>query len=45
LLDWRKSLIIAEKKVFIAIDLNQDKNIDHDEWHAFKEAHGLKHIE
>jgi hypothetical protein len=33
----------AEKKVFDAIDLNQDGNIDHDEWHAFKSAHGLKH--
>ena len=35
----------AEQKVFKAIDLNQDGNIDHDEWHEFKEAHGLKHIE
>ena len=35
----------AEKKVFNAIDLNQDGNIDHDEWHEFKDAHGLKHIE
>ena len=33
----------AEKKVFNAIDLNQNGNIDHDEWHEFKEAHGLKH--
>jgi len=35
----------AEQKVFNAIDLNQDGNIDHDEWHEFKAAHGLKHIE
>ena len=35
----------AEQKVFNAVDLNQDGNIDHDEWHEFKEAHGLKHIE
>ncbi len=33
----------AEPKVFAAIDLNKDSAIDHDEWHAFKEAHGLKH--
>ena len=32
----------AEQKVFDAVDLNQDGNIDHDEWHAFKEAHGMK---
>lgn len=35
----------AEPAVFTAIDLNQDGNIDHDEWHAFKKAHGLKHKE
>jgi hypothetical protein len=35
----------AEPKVFKAIDLNQDGSLDHDEWHEFKEAHGLKHIE
>jgi len=35
----------AEKAVFDAVDLNQDGNIDHDEWHEFKEAHGLEHIE
>lgn len=35
----------AEHKVFKAIDLNQDGNIDHDEWHKFKEAHELKHLE
>jgi Ca2+-binding EF-hand superfamily protein len=33
----------AEKKVFDAVDLDQNGNIDHDEWHKFKEAHGLKH--
>jgi len=32
----------ADQKVFNAIDLNQDGNIDHDEWHEFKEAHGMK---
>ena len=35
----------ADQKVFNAIDLNQDDNIDHDEWHEFKAAHGMKHIE
>ncbi len=35
----------ADPKVFAAIDLNQDGSIDHDEWHRFKEAHGLKHKE
>jgi hypothetical protein len=35
----------ADQEVFNAIDLNQDGNIDHDEWHEFKEAHGLKHLE
>ena len=33
----------AEKKVFSAVDLNGDGSIDHDEWHQFKEAHGLSH--
>jgi Ca2+-binding EF-hand superfamily protein len=33
----------AEPGVFSAIDINKDGYIDHDEWHAFKEAHGLKH--
>jgi hypothetical protein len=35
----------AEPKVFAALDLNQDGSVDHDEWHEFKEAHGLKHKE
>ena len=25
--------------------LNGDGTVDHDEWHEFKEAHGLKHID
>jgi hypothetical protein len=33
----------AEPKVFATIDLNKDGAIDHGEWHAFKEAHGLRH--
>jgi len=35
----------AEPKAFDVIDLNQDGSVDHDEWHEFKEAHGLGHIE
>lgn len=35
----------AEPKVFAAIDLNADNVLDHDEWHAFKSAHGLKHAD
>ena len=31
--------------VFQAIDLDGKGDIDHDEWHEFKQAHGLKHIE
>lgn len=33
----------AEPEVFNALDLDGDKAVDHDEWHEFKEAHGLKH--
>jgi Ca2+-binding EF-hand superfamily protein len=33
----------ADEKTFGAIDLNTDGAIDHDEWHRFKAAHGLKH--
>jgi hypothetical protein len=32
-----------DPKVFDAIDMNKDGAIDHDEWHAFKEAHGMRH--
>ena len=35
----------AVPEVFKAVDLNGDGNIDHDEWHQFKEAHGLEHKE
>lgn len=33
----------AEPKVFAEIDLNADNSLDHNEWHKFKAAHGLKH--
>lgn len=32
----------ATPEVFAALDLNGDQAVDHDEWHTFKEAHGLK---
>lgn len=35
----------AEPEVFKATDLNDDGYIDHDEWHQFKQAHGLEHQE
>jgi len=33
----------GQARVFNAIDLNQNGTIDHNEWHRFKEAHGLRH--
>ncbi len=33
----------TEPKVFATLDMNKDGVVDHDEWHAFKEAHGLEH--
>ena len=33
----------AEPEVFMALDLNDDGVVDHDEWHQFKETHGLEH--
>ena len=35
----------AEPKVYAALDLDKNGFVDHDEWHEFKEAHGLKHKE
>ena len=35
----------AVPEVFQAIDLNKDEGLDHDEWHEFKEAHGMRHHE
>ena len=35
----------AVPEAFKATDLNGDGNIDHDEWHQFKEAHELGHKE
>jgi ABC-type nickel/cobalt efflux system permease component RcnA len=33
----------AEPRVFETLDVNEDKVVDHDEWHKFEEAHGAKH--
>ncbi len=33
----------ADDSVYDALDLNQDGAIDHDEWHEFKQAHGMHH--
>ena len=35
----------ATPQVFEAMDLNKDTSLDHDEWHQFKAAYGLKHKE
>lgn len=34
-----------KQKVFNAVDLDESGYIDHGEWHAFKAAHGLKHMD
>ena len=33
----------GDENVFKAVDLNGDDYIYHEEWHKFKEAHGLTH--
>jgi hypothetical protein len=40
--EFKKYFPQAEPKVFMALDLNDDAVVDHDEWHEFKEAHGMK---
>ena len=32
----------ATSDIFNALDLNEDGHVDHDEWHKFKEAHGMR---
>jgi Ca2+-binding EF-hand superfamily protein len=32
-------------EVFNAIDLDENGYLDHDEWHEFKAAHGMKHMD
>ncbi len=33
----------GEDAAFAAIDLDKNKSLSHDEWHAFKSAHGMGH--
>jgi hypothetical protein len=33
----------ATPDIFKTLDLNDDSKVDHDEWHEFKEAHGMRH--
>lgn len=35
----------ATREIYQELDLNKDNAVDHDEWHEFKEAHDLKHVE
>ena len=35
----------ATPEIYKELDLDGDGRVDHDEWHEFKEAHELKHIE
>ncbi len=32
----------SSPQVFKTLDMNKDGAVDHDEWHEFKEAHGLR---
>jgi hypothetical protein len=40
--EFKKYFPQAEPKVFMALDLNDDAAVDHDEWEAFEKAHGMK---
>lgn len=45
LVDWdefKAHFPHATEQVYKAIDQNGDNRLDHDEWHEFKEAHGMK---
>ncbi len=41
--EFKKYFPKSEPRVFMTIDMNNDAMIDHDEWHNFKAAHGMKH--
>ncbi len=43
--EFKRRFPQAPPEAFMATDLNGDARIDHDEWHQFKEAHGLGHKE
>ncbi len=36
---------VDKEQVFNAVDLDENSYIDHGEWHEFKSAHGLKHMD
>lgn len=40
--EFKKYFPQADPKIFMALDLNDDAAVDHDEWHEFKDAHGMK---
>jgi hypothetical protein len=40
--EFKRSFPDAAPQVFMELDLNDDAVVDHDEWHQFKEAHGLE---
>jgi len=33
----------AAPEVYLELDMNDDGGVGHDEWHQFKEAHGMTH--
>ena len=33
----------SNDRVYKALELDGDGGIDHDEWHEFKQDHGMKH--
>ena len=41
--EFRSHFPQSDRHVFRALDLNEDGIVDHDEWHQFKAAHGIKH--
>lgn len=48
LVDWKEfeaHFPNAQPEIFRELDLNGDEGVDHDEWHEFKAAHGMKHKE
>jgi len=48
MVDWKEFEAFfpnAQPEIFKELDLNGNEHVDHDEWHQFKEAHGLKHKE
>lgn len=40
--EFKKHFPNADDKVFKALDMDKDSAVDHDEWHEFKKAHGMK---